>query len=92
MLGWGSNKNDDCNRETVYFVKTLSQYIDPVVPIPTQDTSSDDSVEITNVLQEAEGDQEVQEVKPHSSCLDSRKADKEDDSGITGKLFSCIFC
>ena len=35
---------------------------------------------------------EVQEVKPRSSCLDSRKADKEDDSGITGKLFSCIFC
>ena len=92
MLGWRSNTNDDCNRETVYFVKTLSQYIDPVVPIPTQDTSSDDSVEITNVLQEAEGDQEVQEVKPHSSCLNSRKADNEDDSGITGKLFSCILC
>ena len=62
------------------------------MPIPTQDTSSDDSVEITNVLQEAEGDQEVQEVKPHSSCLNSRKADNEDDSGITGKLFSCILC
>ena len=45
-------KNYVCNRETVYFVKTLSQYIDPVVPIPTQDMSSDDSAEITNVLQE----------------------------------------
>ena len=45
-------KNYVCNRETVYFVKTLSQHIDPVVPIPTQDMSSDDSAEITNVLQE----------------------------------------
>ena len=45
-------KNYVCNRETVYFVKTLSQHIDPVVPIPTQDVSSDDSAEITNVLQE----------------------------------------
>ena len=27
-------KNDGCNRQTVYFVKTLSQRIDPVVPIP----------------------------------------------------------
>ena len=84
-------KNDGCNRETVYFVKTVSQHIDPVVPIPTQDTSSDDSVEITNVLQETEDDDVVQEVKPCSSCIDRRKADKEDDSGIKYKLFSCIF-
>ena len=41
----------------------MSQHIDPVMPIPTQDTSSDDSVEITNVLQETEGANEVQEVK-----------------------------
>ena len=39
-------KNDGCNRETVYFVKTLSQHIDPVVPIPTQDTLSGDSAEL----------------------------------------------
>ena len=51
----------------------------------------DDSVEITNVLQETEGDDEVQEVKPRSSCIDSRKADKEDDSGIKCKLFTYIF-
>ena len=91
---WAENlmKNDGCKRETVYFVKTLSQHIDPVVPIPTQDTSSDDSVEITNVLQETEGDDELQEVKPRSSCIDSREADKEDDSGIKCKLFSCISC
>ena len=90
---WAENvmKTDGCNRETVYFVKTLSQHIDPAVPIPTQDMSSDDSVEITNVLQETEGDDEVQEVKPGSSCIDSRKADKEDDSGIKCKLFSCVF-
>ena len=84
-------KNDGCNRETIHFVKTLSQHLDPVVPIPTQDTSSDDSVEITNVLQKTEGDDEVQEVKPRSSGIDSRKSDKEDDSGIKCKLFSCIF-
>ena len=51
----------------------------------------DDSVEITNVLQETEGDDEVQEVKSHSSYIDSRKADKEDDSGIKCKLFTYIF-
>ena len=61
------------------------------MPIPTQDTLSGDSVEITNVLQETEDDDEVQEVKPRSSCIDRRKADKEDDSGIKCKLFSCIF-
>ena len=38
--------------------------IDPVRPISAQNTSSDDSVEITNVLQEIEGDDEAQEVKP----------------------------
>ena len=27
-------KNDGCTRETVYFVKKLSQHIDPVVPSP----------------------------------------------------------
>ena len=27
-------KNDGCTRETVYFVKSLSQHIDPVVPSP----------------------------------------------------------
>ena len=75
----------------IFHVKTLSQHIDPVVPIPTQDTSSDDSVEITNVFQEIEGDEEAQEVKPRSSGIDSRKSDKEDDSGIKCKLFSCIF-
>ena len=86
-------KNDGCNRKTVYFVQTqtLSQHIDLVAPIRTQDTSSDDSVEITKVLQETEGDDEAQEVKRHCSCIDSRKADKEDDSGIKCKLFSCIF-
>ena len=41
----------------------------------TSSTSSDDSVEITNVLQETKGDDEVQEVKPHSSRINSRKAD-----------------
>ena len=35
------------------------------MPIRTQDTSSDDSVETTNVLQETEGDDEAQEVKRH---------------------------
>ena len=35
-------KNDGCNRGTIHFVKALSQHIDPVVPIPTQDKSSDD--------------------------------------------------
>ena len=84
-------KNESCNRETVYFVKTLSQHIDSVVPNHTQDLSSDDSVEITNVLQETEGDDEVQEVKPCSACIDSTKSDKQDDSGIKCKLFSCIF-
>ena len=73
--------------ETIYFVKTLSQHIGAVVPIPTQDRSTDDSVEITNVLQETEGDDKVQEVISRSSGIDSRKADKEDDSGI-----SCISC
>ena len=80
-------KNDGCNRETV--AKTLSQHIDPVVPISTQDTSSDDSVEITNVLQATEGDDEVQTTHAcidSSSCIDSRKTDKEDDSGIKCKL------
>ena len=84
-------KNDGCNRETIHFVKTLSQYIDPVVPIPTQDASSDDSVEIKNVLQETKGNDKVQEVKPRSSGIDSRKAAKEDDSSIKCKLCSCIF-
>ena len=51
-------KNDGCNRETV-FVKTWFHVI----------TSSDDSVEITNVLQETKGDDEVQEVKPRSSRI-----------------------
>ena len=37
----------------------LSQHIDPVVPIPTHDTSSDDTVEIANILQETEDDDEV---------------------------------
>ena len=31
-------ENDDFNKETFHFVKTLSQHIDPVVHIPTQDT------------------------------------------------------
>ena len=44
-------------------------------PGSTSSTSSDDSVEITNVLQETKGDDEVQEVKPHSSRINSRKAD-----------------
>ena len=44
-------------------------------PGSTSSTSSDDSAEITNVLQETKGDDEVQEVKPRSSRIDSRKAD-----------------
>ena len=44
-------------------------------PGSTSSTSSDDSVKITNVLQETKGDDEVQEVKPRSSRIDSRKAD-----------------
>ena len=83
-------KNDGCNRETIHFVQTLSQHIGPVLLMPTQDTSSDDSVEIANVLQETEHDNEVQEVKPHGSGIDSRKGDKEHDSGVKCKLLSCI--
>ena len=87
-------KNDGCNREaSVHFVKTLSQHVGPVVLISTQHMSSDDSVETANVLQETEGDNEVQEVKPQgtrSSGIDSRKGDKEDYSGVKCKLFSCI--
>ena len=81
--------NRGCNRETVYFAKALSQHFDPVVPISTQDTSSDDSVKITNVLQATEGDNEVQTTHARidsSSFIDSRKTDKEDDSGIKCKL------
>ena len=44
-------------------------------PGSTSSTLSDDSVKITNVLQETKGDDEVQEVKPRSSRIDSRKAD-----------------
>ena len=44
-------------------------------PGSTSSTSSDDSAEITNVLQETKGDDEVQEVKPRSSRINSRKAD-----------------
>ena len=44
-------------------------------PGSTSSTSSDDSAEVTNVLQETKGDDEVQEVKPRSSRIDSRKAD-----------------
>ena len=80
-------KNYGCHRETLHYVKTLSQQINPVVPIPTQDTSSDGSVEIINVLQENEGDDEVQQAESRSSSIDSRKADTEDDSGIKCKLF-----
>ena len=83
-------KNDGCSRETIHFVQTLSQYIGPVLLMPTQDTSSDDSVETANVLQDIEHDNELQEVKPHGSGIDSRKGDKEDDSGVKYKLLSCI--
>ena len=38
-------------------------------PGSTSSTSSDDSVKITNVLQETKGDDEVQEVKPRSSRI-----------------------
>ena len=44
-------------------------------PGSTSSTSSDDSAEITNVLQETKGDDEVQEVKPRSSRINCRKAD-----------------
>ena len=37
-----------------------------VVPISIQDTSMDDSVEIINILQETEGYDKVQKVKPRS--------------------------
>ena len=84
-------KNHGCDRETIHFVKTMSQHIDLVAPIPTQDTLLHDSVEITSVLPETEGDGKVQQVKPHRSDIDSRNADKDYDFGIKCKLFSCIF-
>ena len=55
-------KNDGCNRGTIHFVQTFSQHIDLVVAVPTQDMSSDNSVEVT----ESEGDGEVKEVTPRS--------------------------
>ena len=87
---WTENliKNYGCNRETIHFVKILSQHIDPVVPIPTQDTSSDDSVEITNVLQETEGDNEVQEVK-HAARVSIAK--KEIKRMILVLNISCFY-
>ena len=53
-------KNNGCNKETIHFVKTLSWHIDLIVLIPTKDASLDDSAETTNVLQETEGDDQVQ--------------------------------
>ena len=44
---------------------------------------------LQNVLQDVL--QETKEVKPRRSSIDSRKADKKDDSGIKCELFSCIF-
>ena len=61
---WGENltKNNGCNRETIHFDKTLTQLIDPVVSIPTQNTSSDDSIAIENVLQETEAADEYKKL------------------------------
>lgn len=68
-------ENGGCNRETIHFVKISSQHIDAVVPLPTQGTSLDDSMEITNVLLETKVDDGIQEVKPCSSAFDNREAD-----------------